>query len=555
MPLVICLSLQLRLHHIDEPSQLCSVVISDQKLNSVEPEELKAFTNVAYINASDNFLSLGLFSCFPSLRELDLSLNRISNMVFDAAAFPHLEVLDLSYNRLPPEDLLPLGQIPCLKTLHLSGNRLHSLPPGFGSTQADQSDMCFDQGAKQFEALEVLMLDDNRLTSSVFYSLRNLKRLKLLNLQGNRISEIPHLEMQEGPNLGRQSEDEAHTESKIDHRLQIIDFFHSEREGGFRGSSPFLPELQRLSLADNEIISEEALVPAALFPKLCELDIHSNPLIKKKRGDTPLLTYYLQEKLGITIKKKMVKDVLKFPHRMSTYPGWEVEESLSKLSHRAFIPDAAHVRHRQGIRGSRRDRGTTRSEDKNKNTCQENAKQFFITQIEGKTELQLDSSSNQKEAAQNKEGNRIMPKRPTCYDMIMDAKPLPYIGIQTAVWMLERTLRKPNIYRDSKPRLDSIQTPYREMKKRIKDLPPLKPIKPPTQRVEELIKEMKESTTVKVVALGTAIHNKEVNRADYQEAVRLLRDLKKKHKMVYEKTMEQESRVQFERRRAEHPPL
>lgn len=53
---------------------------------------------------------------------------------------------------------------------------------------------------------------------------------------------------------------------------------------------------------------------------------------------------------------------------------------------------------------------------------------LFNAQIEGKTELQLDSSSNQKEAAQNKEGNRIMPKRPTCYDMIMDAKPLPYIG-------------------------------------------------------------------------------------------------------------------------------
>ncbi|MED6267789.1 hypothetical protein CHARACLAT_015603 [Characodon lateralis] len=81
----------LQLHCVDDPSQLCSVDISEQKLNSVEPVELKAFKNVAYIDASDNFLSLGLFSCFMSLRELILPLNRISNIAFDAADFPHLE--------------------------------------------------------------------------------------------------------------------------------------------------------------------------------------------------------------------------------------------------------------------------------------------------------------------------------------------------------------------------------------------------------------------------------------------------------------------------------
>lgn len=33
-----------------------------------------------------------------------------------------------------------------------------------------------EEGAKQFEALEVLMLDNNKLTSKVFYSLTNLTK-------------------------------------------------------------------------------------------------------------------------------------------------------------------------------------------------------------------------------------------------------------------------------------------------------------------------------------------------------------------------------------------
>lgn len=89
----------------------------------VKAEDLKVFDNVAYINASINSLSLGdysyiscrftfqkiscilqevvtlrkcfstgSFSSFVSLRELNLALNGLCNMKFDAADFPHLEV-------------------------------------------------------------------------------------------------------------------------------------------------------------------------------------------------------------------------------------------------------------------------------------------------------------------------------------------------------------------------------------------------------------------------------------------------------------------------------
>ncbi|XP_027886857.1 X-ray radiation resistance-associated protein 1 isoform X1 [Xiphophorus couchianus] len=508
--------LLLQLHCVDKPSHLYSVDITERNLTSVEPEELKAFVNVTCIDASDNFLSLGSFSSFTSLRELDLTMNRIKNMDFDVADFPHLEVLNLSFNNLQAEVLLNFGQFPRLKTLHLTGNQLSCLPPNFGPSHSDQSDMLSEEGAKQFEALEVLMLNYNSLTSSVFYNLRNLKRLKHLNLEGNHITEIPCKEVMESSKPALREGEEEDIESKIDHHIEIMEILHVLRED--RCSSVLLPELQCLNLADNQIASEEAVVPAALFPKLCELHIHCNPLTTQRRGETALLTYFLQDKLGIKIKREKDEDFLQPPLKVCVYPAWKDKKRTKS------------------------DLRTIRPEDKSKGKSRENAKRFFITQTEDEAELQLASSSNQNASAQN----RACPGRPVRYDMIMDVKPFPCIGIQTAVQMLDQTLRNLNIYRDSKPRLDSIQTPYSEMKKRIEELPPLRPIKQPIQRVEELLKEMKDNRAAKVVSLGSVIHNRAANSKDHREALFLLRELKKTHRMVHDNTMEQEARFQCE---------
>uniref|UniRef100_A0A3B5QAX1 X-ray radiation resistance associated 1 n=1 Tax=Xiphophorus maculatus TaxID=8083 RepID=A0A3B5QAX1_XIPMA len=501
-------------------------------------------------------------------------MNRIKNMDFDVADFPHLEVLNLSFNNLQAEDLLQFGQFPHLKTLHLTGNELSCLPPNFGPSHSDQSDMLSEEGAKQFESLEVLMLNYNSLTSSVFYNLRNLKRLKHLNLEGNHITEIPCKEVMESSKPALREGEEEDIESKIDHHIEIMEILHVLRED--RCSSVLLPELQCLNLADNQIASEEAVVAAALFPKLCELHIHCNPLTTQRRGETALLTYFLQDKLGIKIKREKDEDFLQPPLK-------DKKRTKSDLR-------------------------TIRPEDKSKGKSRENAKRFFITQTEDEAELQLASSSSQNASAQN----RACPGRPVRYDMIMDVKPLPCIGIQTAVRMLDQTLRNLNIYRDSKPRLDSIQTPYSEMKKRIEELPPLRPIKQPIQRVEELLKEMKDNRATKVVSLGmqvssefstyfsvrcrltftqpplanktyflpywkkckkkifgiqwqkeliqfdltllslclfwagSVIHNRAANSKDHREALFLLRELKKTHRMVHDNTMEQEARFQCE---------
>lgn len=154
-------------------------------------------------------------------------------------------------------------------------------------------------------------------------------------------------------------------------------------EERLKKSSFPLPELQFLNLADNkvrrtiwcppplqneltrlcfhQIAEEEALMAAALFPMLRELDIHSNPLTTLRSGnpslllqetlflkitsampmllclwldtgDPPLLTYYLHERLGITIKrKKAQKKVLKLPLKLCDDPSWKVGVLLRRL--------------------------------------------------------------------------------------------------------------------------------------------------------------------------------------------------------------------------------
>ncbi|XP_070239818.1 X-ray radiation resistance-associated protein 1 isoform X6 [Bos mutus] len=72
--------------------------------------------------------------------------------------------------------------------------------------------------------------------------------------------------------------------------------------------APPFPELRYLSLAYNKIAKEDAILPVALFPSLCELIFHNNPLVAHTRGVPPLLKSFLQERLGIhLIRRKIVK--------------------------------------------------------------------------------------------------------------------------------------------------------------------------------------------------------------------------------------------------------
>uniref|UniRef100_A0AAQ4PQJ3 X-ray radiation resistance associated 1 n=1 Tax=Gasterosteus aculeatus aculeatus TaxID=481459 RepID=A0AAQ4PQJ3_GASAC len=470
----------LKLHCADKPCELFSVDISERNLNSVKPGDLEAFDNVAYIDASVNSLSLGSFSSFMSLRELNLSLNGICNMTFHAAHFPNLQVLDLSFNNLSADDIVSIDCLPRLKVLHLTGNKLHQLPPNLGSVNHDPTQQPDGEDDTTFKALEVLMLDDNKLSSGVFVSLANLKRRRVQNFGGRLLK-----------------------------------------------SQPKKKDL---------IAEEEALMAAALFPMLRELDIHSNPLTTLRSGDPPLLTYYLHERLGITIKrKKAQKKVLKLPLKLCDDPSWKVEERIPKFSKKLSLMD---------VPGSSQSQKKKASESEGRQS--RNDTLIFVTQATDVPEYECDLPAVNKETAGNEE--RLMDSK---------GKPSPDvvepIGIQTAVRMLENTLRRLDVRRDSNQKLDCVQIPYRRRERMIEELPPVKPIEPPTERVNEMFAQIKESTTVTKVPLGAAVRGTGVNRREQKEALSLLGDIQRKHKMVHKKTMEQAAGIQSDRN-TDRPP-
>ncbi|KAF7666314.1 hypothetical protein LDENG_00109980 [Lucifuga dentata] len=572
----------MRLHCVDKPSELCSVDISEQQLNSVKHEDFKEFDNVAYISASVNLLSLGSFSSFVSLRELDLSLNRLSSMTFDAADFPHLEVLDLSYNSLSADDIVSISRLSQLKVLHLSGNQLHHLP--LGSSERDPTHLPAEEEEETpFKALKALMLDDNKLSSDVFNSLSNLKRLQYLNLQGNHISEIPFMEPRESSkhlqnSVEQQTDEErlAQTEQNLnpDKNFKKVSQLGSPRslshtcdmENNKRLSLP-LPELQFLNLANNKIAEEETLLAVALFPMLSEINIQSNPLTTQRSGDLPLLTYYLQERLGITIKCKKTPEVVKLPLTASTRPNWKVEEKIPKGLTKPSLTEASSVSVEltrslcknvmSGCRSVAQTEGnvTPAPQAEARNGGEEifqHPNAFFVTQTTDVPDYELDLQPEETETAEN--NKRIkddgIPEKCEYYKMT-DEKPNPDvvepIRIQTAVSMLEHKLKNFTVYRDSKPKPGDIQTPYRERDKRIKELHPMNSKQKPNERIDKTLKQIKESSTLREISLSSALNDTDVNRQEYKEALSLLKDMKRKYKIILKETMEQVARNESER--------
>ncbi|XP_026580197.1 X-ray radiation resistance-associated protein 1-like, partial [Pseudonaja textilis] len=81
----------MKLHHVQKPSDLCSVNISHQNFALAKESDFMQFDSVAYVNATENLLTLETFRNFPGLRELELSLNGLRNLKVRIGDFPHLE--------------------------------------------------------------------------------------------------------------------------------------------------------------------------------------------------------------------------------------------------------------------------------------------------------------------------------------------------------------------------------------------------------------------------------------------------------------------------------
>ncbi|KAL1774291.1 X-ray radiation resistance-associated protein 1 isoform X1 [Sigmodon hispidus] len=378
----------LKHHCTRKASDLCTINVSGMKFSKAKEKDFKHFTSVIYINASENLLPLDAFHTFPALKELELAFNGIKMVYVKYGDFKTLEFLDLSFNSLTEEAICDLGILPHLRVLLLTGNGLTSLPPNMAvaEQEADAMSVTSKKYILRFPALETLMLDDNKLSNpSCFASLAGLRRLKKLSLDQNKIFRIPYLQqvqlrdgsgdwVTEGPNFQKDLQPQTWIFETPDEqpnytvlpmkkdvdRTEVVfssypGFSTSETtkicslppifeilpvkslKARNQTLAPPFPELRYLSLAYNRIGKEDAVLPAALFPSLCELVFHNNPLVVHTRGIPPLLKSFLQERLGIRlVRKKLVK--AKHHILMPRKESRKVKTHVPKIPRHSLVP-------------------------------------------------------------------------------------------------------------------------------------------------------------------------------------------------------------------------
>jgi Leucine-rich repeat (LRR) protein len=160
------------------PEDAQQAVLSDKKLTSVVADDFTFFTEMLYVDVSENFLSMEPFGAFPKLRELRMACNRISSFGEyrnSLMGFNSLMYLDLSYNKLTPDSILSLDVLPQLRELDLCGNNLKTLP----------------EDLTRFFHLERLLLDYNQIgDNAVFQALATVSSLRQLSLANNFLSII-----------------------------------------------------------------------------------------------------------------------------------------------------------------------------------------------------------------------------------------------------------------------------------------------------------------------------------------------------------------------------
>nr|XP_055176657.1 X-ray radiation resistance-associated protein 1 isoform X2 [Nyctereutes procyonoides] len=310
----------LKHHCVRKPSDLCTVNVSGLKFSKAKEKDFKHFHSVIYINASENLLPLEAFHTFPTLKELELAFNGIKTVYVKYGDFKFLEFLDLSFNSLTAEAICDLGILPHLRVLLLTGNGLTSLPPNLAVT----------------EQLKKLSLDQNRI-----FRIPYLQQFQLRDGSGDWVGGRgnPHKEpqsMRQPKSCIFEASDEQpdYTVLPMKKDVDRTEVVFSSYPGFSTSEAtkvcalppifeilpvkslkirnqtlaPPFPELRYLSLAYNKIAKEDAILPVALFPSLCELIFNNNPLVAHTRGIPPLLKSFLQERLGIhLIRRKIVK--------------------------------------------------------------------------------------------------------------------------------------------------------------------------------------------------------------------------------------------------------
>uniref|UniRef100_A0A8C4VMA6 X-ray radiation resistance associated 1 n=1 Tax=Gopherus evgoodei TaxID=1825980 RepID=A0A8C4VMA6_9SAUR len=517
------------------------------------------------------FIHLEAFRKFSGLRELELSLNGLRNLKISAGDFLHLEILDLSYNNLSSEDVRTLGVLSQLKVLHLTANGLRSLPSDLAVSENSSRTSAKYRG--KFPSLEVLLLDDNYLSHlSVFVSLANLRSLKQLNLDKNGIAEVPYLHQMENSQFSLHPQSKEQLEYLILQNNQDPDrtgnssAFHSQ----LSRPAPLLAEINGnvatdfsgrrirflnpwLSLSRAMYQKLHAMIQTAIpwrricvLPGQIQLILTQSPCLA---GDPPLLTSFLQHRLGIKLIRRKISKLekphifipvkanrkvtshvpmvpkqplmLEAPLESSFWKLWldteggKLEES-EEGSHRLSLSDPLPPIRPSSAQQHQEPYDDTKMLGSHKEVPE---KEKYDSKLGPASLDDADDipSSVWRHELEDRQGKRkhksrtsgsctYIPTKYKGYEELLRVKTDPEfiepVGMQQNVQALRRALKQPLVYRDSKARLDSVQKPYVPRRKKMG-----KPPGPPSRKtkaevLEDILLAMRGNMNIREVPLG-----------------------------------------------------
>ncbi|EQC41249.1 hypothetical protein SDRG_01224 [Saprolegnia diclina VS20] len=212
---------------VEFPEEASRADVNGLNITAVVSDDLQYFTNLLFLDMSDNQAPLEPLGAFPVLKELDFQCNAL-HKIDNLTGFECLEWLNLSFNCLVSKDVEELSKLPKLRELYLASNWITSVPPIMD----------------RFTRLETLSLERNNIHGTgIFLLLAVVPRLKNLNLSHNKISEFPESALALGDKQG-------------------AGFYH----------------LAYLNLSHNKIVSEDDIRALTQLRVLSQLVLYGNPL-------------------------------------------------------------------------------------------------------------------------------------------------------------------------------------------------------------------------------------------------------------------------------------
>ncbi|NXI35793.1 XRRA1 protein, partial [Galbula dea] len=337
--------------------------------------------------------------------------------------------------------------------------------------------------------------------------------------------------------------------------------------------APF-PQLKHLSLAFNKITEETSLLPVAFFPCLKELIFHNNPLATNRRGQPPLLTWLLQHNLGIRLvpqqslapKRRHFSIPLRASHKgMREMPQEPKLPRVTRLGAPAKILQRKHL---LAAGEAERDaappspaqqlvpvssmapssswemvlgEGGSRPPPV---TAEEDTASFFMTQTgllwrpfsccfeveDVPSPLQspvAEGRLGQRSEQREERSSQLVPEQYRGYEELLggDTDPdfIEPVGIQKNVQALHYLLKHPLVYRDTKPRLGSLQKPFVPQRK-LKRMPDPPAPKTRAEILDEILVAMRNTSTITEIPLASVLQKRRSSSKEYQEALRLMEE-------------------------------